>query len=53
MRDLCSNLVDRRKVLYADYAPLSMPDGGVGYHTMFDADNNIIEDRYMIIYRKR
>ena len=53
MTEFCRKLVFRREVLYADYSLLSMPDGGGGYHTMLDADNNIIEDRYMIIYRKR
>lgn len=48
----CQSLIDRGRVKHVVFSPLSMPVSGAAIHTVFDTDNNLIEDRYMIVYRK-
>jgi hypothetical protein len=48
----CQSLIDSGRVQYAVCGPLGMPDSGTAIHTVFDTDDNLIEDRYMIVYRK-
>jgi hypothetical protein len=49
---ICQSLIDSGKVQYAEYGPLGMPILGAAFRTIFDADNNLIEDRYKIVYRR-
>ena len=48
----CQSLIDRGRVQHAVFGPLSMPISGAAIHTVFDTDDNLIEGRYMIVYRK-
>lgn len=48
----CQSLIDSGRVQYAVCGPLGMPDSGAAIHTVFDTVNNLIEDRYMIVYSR-
>lgn len=48
----CRSLVDSGRVHYAVFSHLCEPVSGAAIYTVFDTDDNLIEDRYMIVYRK-
>jgi hypothetical protein len=48
----CQALIDSGRVQYAVFGHLGMSISGAAIHTVFDTDDNLIEDRYMIVYRK-
>lgn len=48
----CQSLIDSGKVQYAVFGPLGIPISNAAIHTVIDTDDNLIEDRYMIVYRK-
>lgn len=52
LMDFCKKLIKERNVLRADYTHLSMPNNGVKYYTVVDVEENLLEDRYLITYRK-
>ena len=48
----CQSLIDSGRVQYAVFRPLVMPISGADIHTVLDTDDNLTEDRFMIVYRK-
>lgn len=48
----CQSLINKGRVQYAVFGPLGMPVSRSAIHTVLDTDDNLIEDRYMIVYRK-
>ena len=48
----CQTLIGSRRVQYAAFRPLVMPISGADIHTVLDTDDNLTEDRFMIVYRK-
>lgn len=48
----CRSLVDSGRVHYAVFGHLCVPVSDAVIHTIFDSEDNLIEDRYMIVYRK-
>ena len=48
----CRSLVDSGRVHYAVFGHLCVPISDTAIHTVFDTNDNLIEDRYMIVYRK-
>lgn len=48
----CDKLVDSGHVLYARHLMSGIPECGSKYHTVFDANYKLIENRYMVIYKR-
>lgn len=44
----CKKLEEKRRVSSAKYQIMGMPENQEGFHTFYDVDNKLLENRYMV-----